>query len=233
MGLESVEILMKVENTFGIKIPNQEAEKILTVGDFHNSVWRHLSCKHSEKCKSQNLFYKLRKSFTGTFGFPPQMLMTHTSPKEVFPEINRRQAYFSFADSVNLKLPGLVLTKPWMTFLDFFGATTIIGGLVTSLILIILFDFSKWMLLIPVAGIILTFMVSNLLNEKRTTIKERTIREFTQHTLALNFQTLAASEGANRQEMESVINQIIADMAGLDLEEVTSEKKIADDLGID
>jgi hypothetical protein len=30
-----------------------------------------------------------------------------------------------------------------------------------------------------------------------------------------------------------VINHIIADMAGLDLEEVTPEKKIADDLGID
>ncbi|MBG9378416.1 hypothetical protein I5907_19415 [Panacibacter sp. DH6] len=68
---------------------------------------------------------------------------------------------------------------------------------------------------------------------ERTAIKETTVREFTQHTLALNYSTLVANEGTNRQEMESVINHIIADMAGLDLEEVTSEKKIADDLGID
>ena len=60
MGLDSLEILMKVEDTFGIKIPDREAEQILTVGDFHNAVWRHLSGKHSDKCKSQNLFYKLR-----------------------------------------------------------------------------------------------------------------------------------------------------------------------------
>jgi hypothetical protein len=33
--------------------------------------------------------------------------------------------------------------------------------------------------------------------------------------------------------METVINYIIADMAGLEIEEVTSDKKIGYDLGID
>lgn len=233
MGLDSVEILMKVEDTFGIKIPDQEAEQILTVGDFHNSVWRHLSGKHSDKCKSQNLFYKLRKSFADMFNFPPQKLKLDTSPKEIFPKTNRRQVYLSFADTTNLKLPTLVLTKPWTTLLTTFGFATIIGGLATSLVLINLFDFSKLTLLIPVAGIVLTLFLSDLLNPKRTAIKEITIRDFTKHTLALNYSTLVIKEGTNRQEMESVINHIIADMAGLDLEEVTSEKKIADDLGID
>lgn len=59
------------------------------------------------------------------------------------------------------------------------------------------------------------------------------MREFTQHILALNYSTLIADEGTNRQEMEIVINHIIADMAGFDLVEVTPDKKIADDLGID
>ena len=233
MGLDSVEILMKVEDTFGIKIPDQEAEQILTVGDFHNAVWRHLSGKQTDKYKSQNLFYKLRKSFADTFDFSPQMLKLDTSPEEIFPKTNRRQVYFSFADTTNLKLPDLVLTKPWTTLLSTFGVATIIGGLVTSLILINAFNFSKWTLLIPVAGFILTFLLSDFLNPRRTTIKDITIREFTEHTLALNYSTLVESEGTNRQEMESVINHIIADMVGLDLEEVTSDKKIADDLGID
>lgn len=233
MGLDSVEILMKVEDTFGIKIPDQEAEQILTVGDFHTAVWRHLSGKHSDKCKSQHLFYNLRKSFADTFNFSPQQLMLDTPPEEIFPITNRRQEYLSFANTANLKLPDLVLTKPWATLLTTFGVATIIGGLVTSLILINLFDSSKWTLLIPVAGIILTIFLSDLLNPKRTAIKEITIRDFTQQTLALNYSTLLTNEGTNRQEMESVINHIIADMAGLDLEEVTSEKNIADDLGID
>ena len=233
MGLDSIEILMKVEDTFGIKIPDQEAEKILTVGDFHNSVWRHLAGKHSDKCKSQNLFYKLRESFTESFSFSPKQLKLDTSPEDIFPRVNRRQEYLSFAGTTNFKLPDLVLTKPWTTLLTSFGFATIIGGLATSIILINIFDYSKWTLLIPVAGIILTFLFSELLNPKRTSIKDVTMREFTQNVLALNYSTLIANEGTNRQEMETVINHIIADMVGLDLEEVTPDKKIADDLGID
>lgn len=233
MGLDSVEILMKVEDTFDIKIPDSEAEQILTVGDFHIVVWRHLSGKHTDKCKSQKLFYKLRKAFADTFNFSPRQLRLDTSPEEIFPKINRRQVYLSFADTTNLKLPDLVLTRPWTTLLTTFGFATIMGGLATSLILINIFDISKWTLSIPIAGIILTFLFSELLNPKRTVIKAITIREFTQHTLALNYSTLVANEGTNRQEMEIVINHIIADMGGIDLEEVTSEKKIADDLGID
>lgn len=42
MGLDTVELLMTVEKHFGISIPDQEAENIITVGDFHEAVWQHL-----------------------------------------------------------------------------------------------------------------------------------------------------------------------------------------------
>ena len=58
------------------------------------------------------------------------------------------------------------------------------------------------------------------------------MKEFTRKILALNYKTLSANVGTNRQEMESVINHIIAEKAGLELEEITPEKKIGDDLGI-
>ena len=64
-------------------------------------------------------------------------------------------------------------------------------------------------------------------------IEEPNIREFVQKTLALNFSTFLANEGTNRREMDSVINRIIAEMAGLELEEITPEKRIGDDLGIE
>ncbi|RYZ22076.1 MAG: hypothetical protein EOO10_21980 [Chitinophagaceae bacterium] len=233
MGMDSIEILMKVEDTFGIKIPNREAEKILTVGDFHDAVWRHLSGRYSERCKSQGLFYKLRKSIAETFNFSPQQLRLDTSPNEVFPQQSRRQAYLAFAQSTNLKLPTLALTRPWATLLNTFGLLTILGGLAVSVILINFFDYSKWTLVIPVLGIALTMLLSNLLEPKRTDIKAPTIKDFTEHILALNYADLLTAQGANRREIEIVVNHIISDMAGLDLEEITPEKKIADDLGID
>lgn len=233
MGLDSVEILMKVEDTFGIKIPDREAEQILTVGDFHDAVWRHLEGRHSDKCKSQMLFYKLRRSFADAYGFSPPRFLLDTSPEDIFPKDKRREVYFGFAETTSLKLPELSLTKPWATLLTSFGIITIFGGLAASLVLINFFDVTKWTLLLPVAGIMLTLLLSGLFDPMRTVVRAKTVREFTDQTLALNYATFVTEIGTNRREMEKVINQIISDMAGLDFEEITPAKKIADDLGID
>ena len=234
MGLDSVEILMKVEETFAIKIPNREAETIITVGDFHNSVWQHISERPcSDKCHSQGLFYRLRKSISDTYKFPKHHIELNSSPNAIFPKSDRRQSYLQFANANNMRLPDLVLSPRWTTVLTTFGILTILGGLLLSIILINFFDYTKWTVLIPVTGLFLTMAVSDMLNPKRTLIKSKTIKDFTKETLALNYAMLIKEVGTNRKEMESVINHIIADMAGLDLEEITPEKKICDDLGID
>lgn len=49
MGLDSVEILMEIEDSFGIEIPQHEAERICTVGDLYNAVWQKLEGKYSDK----------------------------------------------------------------------------------------------------------------------------------------------------------------------------------------
>jgi len=233
MGLDSVEILMKVEDTFGIKIPNREAEQILTVGDFHNVVWKRLQGKPNSKCLSQGLFYKLRRAFVEKFNITPHELHPELSPENIFPKAGRREAYLNFAETTNLKLPALVLTQGWETFLIAFGLTVIAGALGASLILINYFDFTKWTLLFPVAGIALTILLSNLLNPLRIRIQDPTVRAFTERTLVLNYSKTAGNTDLNRQEMEMIINHIIADMSGLELEEISAEKKIGDDLGID
>ncbi len=233
MGLDSMEILVKVEDTFGIKIPDRDAEQIITVGDFHNAILQHLSGRYSDKCKTQILFYKLRRSFADEFDISLHNFKLETLPADLFPIDKRRHIYNSFADTINLKLPALTLTEPWATLLISFAIVTILGGLVASLILINFFDVTKWTFLVPVAGFFLTFLLSDLLNPRRTVIPAKTIRDFVEHTLALNYAEFVSEIGTNRREMEKVTNYIIADKAGLEIEEVTPEKKICDDLGID
>ena len=233
MGMDGIEILMKVEDSFGIKIPDREAEQILTVGDFHDAVWRHLPGKYSDRCKSQSLFYKLRRSISETFNFSNQLFLLRTSPNEVFPQRNRREIYFAFARATNLVLPTLVLNRSSRIGLNIFGVVTILGGLCVAVILINFFDYPKWILLMPVAGIGLTMLLSKMMEPNRTVIDAADLRSFTEKTLALNYAVLATEQGTNRREMEMVINHIIADMVGLNLQDLTPGKKIADDLGID
>jgi acyl carrier protein len=233
MGLDSVEILMKVENTFGIRIPNQEAQHILTVRDLHDTAWRQFSDRHNCKCKSQAIFYKLRTSAYKNFDFPRISFKLETSPEDVFPRLNRRNQYLYLKDVLDLKFPKLVLSKTWSIFLTAFGFMLITGLLVLAFILTNFFNYNSWMFLMPVFGIIITILISSMLESKRTVINAPTIKGFTQQVLALNYSKLATETGVNRKEMETVINHIIADMAGLHSEEVTPEKRISDDLGID
>jgi acyl carrier protein len=55
MGLDSVEILVRVEKYFGISIPDREAEKILTVQEFADCVFTKVTVNPTEKCKSSNV----------------------------------------------------------------------------------------------------------------------------------------------------------------------------------
>lgn len=48
----------------------------------------------------------------------------------------------------------------------------------------------------------------------------------------MNYVAIMTERGVSRKEVESIINQIIADKGGLPINEITPEKKIGDDLGI-
>lgn len=63
MGLDSVEILVRVEKYFDISVPDSEAEEIATVQNFADCVFAKVTINPTEKCKSQMLFYKLRTYF--------------------------------------------------------------------------------------------------------------------------------------------------------------------------
>lgn len=230
MGLDSIEILMKVEDTFGIKISNREAERILTVGDFHDAVWRQLSGRPSSVCQSQRLFYSLRRSFAS---IAPAQITPETSTEILFPKANRRERYGNFSATTGLKLPDLLLETFWQQVLTVVGIAAIMGGLSIALLLVNVYDYSKWIFLLPVAGMLLTFLFSQLLTPRRTMIAAVSMRDFTRHVLALNYTTLSAREGTNRSEMEAIINHIIAGMTGIEFSKITADRKIADDLGID
>lgn len=233
MGLDSVEILMEVEDAFGINIPDKVAEKILTVGDFHEVVWERMRERDSTKCKSQLLFYRFRKAVHTAFDYPHQQVLPGSSPELIIPLSNRREAYFSLQNSLQLQLPRLVLNAFWGKIQMWFGLVAILGSLVVAWSLMHYFSYGNWILLLPVIGAVATWGLSELLEPRRVVIGSPTVRDFIQQTLALNLGTLMISEGTNRKEMEQIINQIIAFKSGLDIGEITPEKKIGDDLGID
>jgi acyl carrier protein len=233
MGLDSVEILVNVENAFGITISNYEAEKIATVGDIHQLVWRTLQGRQSMRCKMQQLFYKLRYTLAVKFNVPKETIELDASLNEIFPPVNRRLLYRKLEKEMEVQLPPLVLPPVWGNFLKITGALLIMGTLVVALVMVNRFNYTRWLYILPVLGILLTSFISSILDSVRTVIRPAILSDFTRKVLMLNYSTLIQESGTNRKEVEEVIDHIIADIAGVDIQEVTPEKLLADDLGID
>ncbi len=62
MSLDSVELLVSFENYFGISIPDQEAEKIGTVGEMTRSACHHLGITSSHTSLRDDVFAILEKA---------------------------------------------------------------------------------------------------------------------------------------------------------------------------
>jgi acyl carrier protein len=233
MGLDSVEILVNVEHAFGITISNYEAEQIATVGDIHNVVWRTIQGRQSRRCRAQQIFYRLRYTLATKFKVPKETIAPEASLNDIFPNINRRLLYRKLEKELQLKLPRLVLPPTWVNTLLITGVFLIIGTLVFSLVMVTRFNYARWWLLLPVLGILAMKFFSNSLGSVRTVFKPDTLEAYTQQVLTLNYGDLMQETGANRKEVELVIDHIIADIAEVDIHEVTPEKLLGDDLGID
>ena len=64
MGLDSVEIVIEVEDAFDIAIDDDDAGQVLTVGNLHDLVVSKLPEREQEVCHSAHVFYRLRRYLT-------------------------------------------------------------------------------------------------------------------------------------------------------------------------
>lgn len=63
VGLDGVEILMKVEETFGVELTDEEAGTCVTPDDIVKWVTSKVPVAPTDHCPSQRLFYTLRRGF--------------------------------------------------------------------------------------------------------------------------------------------------------------------------
>lgn len=68
MGLDTVELVMAVEEEFGIEIPNEDAEKMTTVGQVYTYVRNRLS-KTTPAMFDSNCILQAKKCFDAKLCF--------------------------------------------------------------------------------------------------------------------------------------------------------------------
>jgi hypothetical protein len=109
MGLDGVELVMAVEEKFGISISDEEAQNALTVGDLKRLVRAKLDSADSATCLTQRAFHLIRKKATAEFGLARTILRPDTRLEDVIPRANRRQTWEQFQLALGvMQLPELV-----------------------------------------------------------------------------------------------------------------------------
>lgn len=107
MGLDSVELVMTIEDKFGIEIPDDECEKIHRVQESADSIFDKIKINPNKKCLSQIIFYRIRKALE-QFGNKKQIITPDSIISELLSKIDLESDWKRLEKKIELKLPELV-----------------------------------------------------------------------------------------------------------------------------
>ncbi len=113
MGLDGVEIVMEVEETFDITIADKDAEQLVTVGDLYQYILRKIDLNMNRDdgerpCLSALAFYRLRRTLMGTFGAERRHVRpSATTETLIGQEEGRRASWKRLARELGWRLPEL------------------------------------------------------------------------------------------------------------------------------
>jgi acyl carrier protein len=235
MGLDSVELVMEMEETFGIVFDDLDAEKIGTVGQAYRYILGKLELSQTIPCPSAVLFYKFRRALMMRYGADRRSLRPSARIADFLPKHGRRQAWVGLRDEVGMTMPrlqlgiGLELATLLLGLGPVLGLITIcceLGKISDENAVLVLFILGSFSLL----GAFL------LLNEFAKQIPEscETIRGTIETILG---QERLAVEGKARtwqdEEVWFTLRELISEQMGVPRDYVTEEKSFVHDLGMD
>lgn len=105
MGLDAVELLITVEEAFGIRIEDGEASGVTTVGGLHSLVVGKLAGRAPRGCFSSAAFYALRRSLIGLFDVPRETVTLQQRMADLVPATDRWAHWDRLGQSLGLRLP--------------------------------------------------------------------------------------------------------------------------------
>jgi acyl carrier protein len=122
MGLDTVELVMEIEDEFGIAIPDADAELIQTAGQLHAYVCYRLRPRPVPACPSARAFYHLRAAIRRHCPIPrdairPSALLSRLLPEDlrahcwpVIADTTGLRAFYSFDRRAPLRFPAVYTT---------------------------------------------------------------------------------------------------------------------------
>jgi len=233
MGLDAVELIMAVEEKFGINISDEEAQEMRTVGQMYQYVVSKVAIADRSSCATQKAFHLLRRTARKLFDVPGNQFRPETKLKTIVPRRSRRENWQKFQAAIgatkwpklSVSWPGtlaiLVLAVGVPGFVLVYGATPLGWNSVLAGALAVAF-----MALTIRTG---KFVVRPFETEFRGGLS--TVRELTYVVLAQNPELFGSERSAlTADEIWSLLASIIKEQTGV--AEFTKDSRFVEDLSI-
>ncbi|MFT5303847.1 MAG: acyl carrier protein [Mariniblastus sp.] len=231
MGLDTVELVMEVEEIFDINISDERAQTIVNVGQLFDCIVEEFEqLSPTGTCLSASTFYSIKRGLeaagvTETFG-------PSTRLENVVPRKGRRSFWHRLSTNTNLKLPELIRPK-WINL----SATVI--TLVGSLWIAAEFSQSSYSGYVFASYGFVSLIVLGIgtytLTIPLATCFQRdwgSFRGLSESVLVLNLDKLKNSEQKfGSGDIFVVLKKIIVEQLGVDADEVTKDANFVSDLG--
>ena len=234
MGLDAVELVMAVEEKFGIIITDEEATKTLTVGDLKHLVRAKLDVADADGCLTQRAFHLIRKNATAEFGILRRNLRPDTTLEAVVPHSNRRESWRNFQVALGVaELPELVRSHTVNLTITVF----VLSGIVLPIWYGAFHhqQFGRWMLFGAVLGSLVGWCLARLTRPMRTEFRAGydRVRDLARFLVANYPQQIGKPRTAKwtDEEISFVLREVIIDKLGVT--DFDDNSRFVQDLHID
>jgi acyl carrier protein len=241
MGLDSIEIVLRIEETFAVDLPDDELGSIRTVGELYALLLSKLDGGYA--CLSSRAFYRVRRAMTEVLGMKRESIRPSTQLERILPRYSRTFDWKRIQKESGLRLPALMHPR-WFHWAAFGICMSIylLFCLVTAPILFepiapvsglraIAFPWAVAVGCIPFGMLLLRFATPFLNYE----LPMATAGELAQRVLSLNYALIGRdalkAERPNTDEVWRILQDIFVDQLQIDREKVVPEANILYDLG--
>src|SRR5438128_9607432 len=102
MGLDVIEVLMKIEERFGVTIPDDKAQEMVAVGHLYLFLLKDTRRNMPTGCPTSRAFYRLRRTLTQEFAVERKRVVPSALMRDLIPPNIRQEAWPQLASRLEL-----------------------------------------------------------------------------------------------------------------------------------
>jgi acyl carrier protein len=229
MGLDLLELVLTVEDTFGFPMPDEDAVQLNTVGKLYEYILAHRFHGKQEICVRSMTFYKIRRAMMAVLKIPRKDIKVSTELSAIIP-VHRRRIWRALEKATNFRLPQL--RRPgWVTIIAVFAT---MGLAIAAPVFLSLKLFhgavAAACLTAAFVGWLFAWLTTPLTFEFQPECT--TVGQLATATLARNYRTIVEefNREASDAEVWEMLRLIVAEQLGVRPSEVTKEADFVKDL---